>query len=180
MATASQRNSSADAVAQAARAALKTANGDVRTASVALEARVRRDRALRDALTDPLLATACYTAVAVQVRQARRSVWAAPAASRQEAAAAPQRRAPEDARRVAQLAAGTLAMFPLPGGKRLGEATREEIAAAASFYEAQSADMADKARWLRLIAQSVPHAKKVGDVLNERRLRELQTEARRG
>ena len=52
-------------------------------------------------------------------------------------------------------------------------------AEAAGFYEAQSADMAHKARWLRLVAQAVTGRKKAGAVLSEERLRELQDEARR-
>jgi len=37
--------------------------------------------------------------------------------------------------------------------------------------------MAAKARWLRLVLQSVPEGKTAGDVLTDERLRELQREA---
>lgn len=179
MAAAASKVTGRDAVAEAAREALDAARGDVRRAAVLFEARVRADRSLRDALTDPLIATACYTAVTAQVRRRRQSVWKAPAVPTRSPAPAPaQPRTSDGAFRVAQLAAGTLLMFPLPGGKRLGEATREEISEAACFYEAQSADMAHKARWLRLVAQSLPTSRRVGDVLTDARLRELQEAAR--
>lgn len=160
-----------DLVAEAARAALAEANGDVREATKKLEASVRGNRRLRDELTDPLISNACYTAVTAQCRVERRKVWSPPAeklvASRVTGA-----------HRVVQLATGTLLMFPLPGGKKLGEATREEIAEAAQFYETQATDMGVKARWLRLVAQSVPGNKTAADVLSDKRLRELQEAAR--
>jgi hypothetical protein len=37
--------------------------------------------------------------------------------------------------------------------------------------------MGAKARWLRLVAQSLPEGKKASDVLSDQRLRELQSEA---
>lgn len=158
-------------IAAAAKAALDAAGGDVREATRAMERKVRQDRILRDELTDPLIGTACYSAVAAQCRQDRRKVWAAP-----NETVASHRAA--GANRVVQLASGTLLMFPLPGGKKLGEATRDEIAEAARFYESQAGDMATKARWLRLVAQSVPGDSKASDVLTDKRLRELQEVAR--
>lgn len=160
-----------DPVAEAARAAYDSAKGDLKTAVASFEASVRGNRALRDALLEPLLADACYQAVARIIRTERQLVWKPPV----------EKLVPSkvtNAHRVVQLAAGTLLMFPLPGGKKLGEATREEITAGADFYAAQSEDMAVKAKWLRLVAQSVPGEKKAGDVLSEKRLRELQEAAR--
>lgn len=168
---ASAKPNEKDLVAEAARAALDAASGDVREATRAMETKVRQDRRLRDDLTDPLIANACYAAVTAQCRVERRKVWSPPAeklvASRVTGA-----------HRVVQLATGTLLMFPLPGGKKLGEATRDEIGIAASFYDAQATDMGTKARWLRLVAQSVPGDKTAADVLTDKRLRELQEAAR--
>lgn len=162
----------ANPITEAARAALTQANGDVQAATRLLEARVRRERKLRDALTDPLLAEACYSAVRLQCRATRRQIWT-------PSAAVAERTRREGAARVVQIATAALLAFPLPGGKKLGEATRAEIAEAASFYEAQSQDMGAKARWLRLVAQAVTGRKKAGTCLTEERLRELQDEARR-
>lgn len=168
---ASPKPTEKDLVAEAARRALSDADGDVRTATRMMEEAVRQSPQLRDELTEPLLSSACYAAVTAQCRVERRKVWSPPA----EKLVATR---VTGAHRVVQLATGTLLMFPLPGGKKLSEATREEIAEAATFYEAQAGDMAIKARWLRLVAQSVPGDKTAGDVLSDKRLRELQEAAR--
>lgn len=170
---AAARKQSAITISDVARKALDDANGNVDEAAKMFEVAVRQSMALRDQLTEPLIAEACRAAVRKEVREERRTVWVVPTAKPAQVDVKAQ------ADRVVQLAAGTLAMFPLPGGQRLGEATREEISTAAEFYGRQAADMGVKARWLRLIAQSVPDGRKVGDVLSDARLRELQMEASR-
>lgn len=159
-----------DPVAEAAKQALDAANGDVQIATKAFEHTIRNERDLRDALVDPLIATACYDAIRKICHTERRQVWKPPV----------EKLVPgkvTGSARVVQLAAGNLLMFPLPGGKKLGEATRQEISDAAGFYSQQAGDMSHKARWLQLIAQSVPSDKTVGEVLTDNRLRELQREA---
>lgn len=165
-----------DFVAEAARRALDDAGGDTREATRMLEEAVRQSRKLRDLLTEPLISGACYDAIRGQVRAGRRQTWNAPSAAAPAAVA----KAADTSSRVIHLATGTLLMFPLPGGKRLGEATRDEIGTAAAFYENQAGDMAHKARWLRLVSQHIQGEAKVSDVLTDQRLRELQQEAGRG
>lgn len=167
-----------DAVADAARTAMEAAKGDVAQAAAAMERAVRSDPKLRDALTDPLIAGACMDAVRRVVHEVRRTIWSGPSEP-VIVSKAPVVDVAEQSARVAQLAAGTLMMFPLPGGKRLAEATREDVSKAAGFYDSQSRDMGVKARWLFLIAQSVPAGKTVAEALTDKRLRELQTEAQR-
>lgn len=172
-----------DIVAEAAKRALDDASGDVREATAMLESAVRQSRQLRDHITEPLISGACYDAIRAQIHVRRRAIWndpkvVDPIASEAGANVVPLAKRGPDAERVVKLAAGTLLMFPLPGGKQLGEATRAEISAAADFYGGQAADMTTKARWLRLVAQSVPDGKRVADVLTDKRLRELQAEAR--
>lgn len=173
--TATARKADPDLVAEAARRALDDAKGDAREATRMLVEAVRQSRRLRDALLDPLISNACYDAVRAQIHIDRRNAWRQPAEK-----LVPSRSGVTGSYRVVQLAAGTLLMFPLPGGKKLGDATREDITAAASFYETQSADMAHKSRWLRLVSQHIEDGKTVGDVMTDKRLRELQEEARRG
>ncbi|MGF3026945.1 hypothetical protein ACQVP2_29525 [Methylobacterium aquaticum] len=166
----------AERIAEAARAAYEDAGGDMREAARRLEGNVRRSRALRDELTDPLISAACWDAIRQQCRSNRSRIWHTPvsvAPSRPQLPA--QTSAPKaDAARVIQLAAGNLMLFPLPGGRPLGQATRQEIAAAAEFYATQAADMGVKARWLALVAEAVPEGRQAGQVLNETRLRELR------
>lgn len=167
--TAETEQSPRDPVADAARAAFAKASGDVAAATRLMEQVVRANRALRDELTEPLIAGACYGAVRTQCRAVRRQIWSPP---RREIA----RTHADGARRILRHAE-TLLAFPLLGGRHLGEAQREEVAAAAEFYATQAGDMATKARWLQLIAQSLPKGRKVADVLTEERLRELREAA---
>lgn len=168
---AATRKAEVDIVAEAARRALDDANGDTVRAARMLETAVRAQSPLREALTEHLIGSACWAAIQTQTRVQRRAIWIAPRTE-----GTPRATSVDD--RVVHLASGTLLMFPLPGGKRLADAKREEIAAAAEFYGRQASDMGAKARWLRLIAQSLPDGKVVGEVLTDERLRELQDEAR--
>lgn len=156
-----------DTAYAAARQALERASGNQAKAIGIMANRVRKDRVLRDAVFEPLIEYACGQAINHALRQQRSGVWNAPAA----------KPGMSDGDRVRLLAAGTLAMFVLPGGQRLGEATRSQVADAAEFYGKQAEDMGHKSRWLRLVAQSVPDDKTVGDVLTDERLSALKDEA---
>jgi hypothetical protein len=160
-----------DSVSACARLALAEASGDVGKATIILLERVRKDKALRHELLEPLVEYACHQAVSRELRSNRANVWSPPSARTLERMS--------HADRVTALAAGTLLMFPLPGGKRLGEAVRDEISQAAVFYDRLATDTSHKARWLRLVAQSIPSGKTVRDTLTDDRLRELQKEVAR-
>lgn len=164
-------------IEEVARRAFADASGDVDEAVGMFERAIRQSQRLRDALTEPLITSACREAINALVRKNRHSAWTG-AEPRAPVRSAPPT-AEAQASRVVQLASGTLLMFPLPGGKRLSEATREDVTEAATFYGRQAADMGVKARWLRLIAQSLPADKTVGEAITDKRLRELQTEAQR-
>lgn len=68
--------------------------------------------------------------------------------------------------------------IPLAGGKRLRDSTREGVLEQVDRYEKQAGDMSHKARWLRLIAQSLPAGKLVGEVVSEERAVELFEQTR--
>lgn len=158
-----------DPVAEAARDAFARADGDVATATRIMEQAVRSNRTLRDEITEPLLAGACYAAVRSQCRAARGRVWRT---SRRELA----RQRTEGARRLMNRAE-TLLSFPLLGGRLLRDAKQPEIRAAAEFFTRQAGDMAEKGRFLRLVAERIPPARAVGEVLTEAQLRDLREEA---
>ena len=164
-----------DIVAQAAARALDDANGDLQDATERMRTAVEGSDELREAITRPLLREACYNAVREQMRGERRSIWADARLTPKPAPVDTKRQAS----RVVQLAQGTLLMFPLPGGVRLKDATGRQIAEAADFYARQARDMDTKARWLRLVAQSVPDSAVAGDVMTDARLAELREEADR-
>jgi hypothetical protein len=158
-------------IAEAARRAVQEGGGDPRSATDILEAAVRKDQRLRDAIMAPLVRQACYTVVGAEIRRTRSTVWNSTPKERVE------RLGQSQTQRVIQLAAGTLLMFPLPGGVKLGEATRVQLTEAAAFYGRQASDMSAKARWLRLVADRVPEGKTAGQVLDDEQLRQLQAEA---
>jgi hypothetical protein len=79
---------------------------------------------------------------------------------------------------LAEAISSCLLDMPLAGGKKLRDAGRAEIMAQIERYEKQAGSMSHKARWLRLILQSVPDGKRVGKVITEQRALELFEEAR--
>jgi hypothetical protein len=83
---------------------------------------------------------------------------------------------------VVALAAGISAALldmPLTGGAKLRLATRELVMEEADRAETIGRRQFHKAKWLRLIAQSVPNGKSVGDVLDDKRAQELWDEAKK-
>jgi len=173
MSLAAEKQTKETKIGERARLALQNANGDVHAAARILEKQVRSSRALRDELTEPLIASACLSAVSLQHRAARSRIW-----NGGRAPATAETQTTDHANRVRLLAFGTLMMFPLADGTSLGDATRAQVQSCAEMYRTKADDMDVKARWLGLVAQSVPAGKLVKDVLSEARLRELQTEAR--
>lgn len=152
-------------------AALAQASDDLRVATDLLAERAMADKKfLREHFAE-VVRRACYDAVAACIRQERRVVWAMPQPTTE------QRRA-----QVTAMAAGTvytLHDFPLPGGKRLGDATREDVVKASEFFGTQARDMAWKSRWLNHVAQSLPPDRRVADVLSAERLEELRHEVQK-
>jgi hypothetical protein len=115
------------------------AAADQQDATDRLLERVRADAALRSELLTPWETTAA-AAIVVSVQAAqRRTIWVRPSAP--------------DARVSAlRTAAATMLMdFPLPGGKRVRDATAADLAAGVAFYAGRAADMGAKARWLAAV-----------------------------
>lgn len=83
--------------------------------------------------------------------------------------------------RVVALAEGMLPCLldlPLAGGLKLRDATRNDLIDQIHRYETQAGDMMHKARWLGLVLQSVPEGKRVGQILEEKRVKELFEETK--
>lgn len=146
---------------------LKRADGMAVDAAPRIADIVRGDAALFRVVADPLIDAACYEMAAQQVRQTRKVVWTPP-----RTVSADDQRA-----RVVRLSDSNLLNFPLPGGLRLGAASRDELREAAGFYARQASDMAWKSRWLDLVQKRVPKTKCVADVLTDADLRDLQEKA---
>lgn len=153
-------------VSDIAEAAVELANGEVVKAASLMEEEIRNDPVKYQLLMDPLVASACYQAVArVQISK-RAHVWTAPNYD-----------AGGKGSRVRTLATGNMLMlFPLPGGKSLADANKAEVSEAATFYTKQADDMHIKAKWLTRIAEKLKDSDIVSKVFNEQKLRALQTE----
>lgn len=67
--------------------------------------------------------------------------------------------------------------YPLPRGKRLGDASTDDLAQASGYYWGVSNSNAHKARWLDAIAARMGNAHRVEDALTEADLQALQIEA---
>lgn len=76
--------------------------------------------------------------------------------------------------RLTNAIANSLLDFPLPGGKRLGDATPQEVRAGAAMYRMQADDMAWKARWLEKVADAAGRKRTISAALSESDLRKLQ------
>lgn len=165
--------SSRQIVRRAADQALSEASGEVLRAKAIMSEMARTTQALRDALVEPWIDQAAYEAVREVSRDRRGVIWDS------------QRRATpaslvSDADKIVLLAnsnAQALMDFPLPGGKRLGDAIAEEVRTAAGFYYRQAGNMMAKGRWLAKIAVSVPDGKRVSEALDEAKLKDIQIDA---
>ena len=79
--------------------------------------------------------------------------------------------------RLRQVIAVTLFDFPLPGGKRLGDANAVEIREGAKAYGDTADDAALKARWLGMVAVRVGRKNKAENALTLDQLQTLYVEA---
>lgn len=69
--------------------------------------------------------------------------------------------------RLRSVITATLLDFPLPGGKRLGDANSNEVREGAQFYLRSASDASHKYRWLMAVAERVGRANSVQTKLNE-------------
>lgn len=153
-------------------AAVDSCNGDLLQAAQLLERQAHNDAELSQAVTAPFLTRACWDLIRQYARTERRYIWQAPHADPQGQKGA----------RVTHLAASnalTLLNMPLPitGLPRLGEALREQVEEAAIYYSTHAKDAIIKAKFLALIAQTLPKGKRVAEKFNEAQLVKLREKA---
>lgn len=80
--------------------------------------------------------------------------------------------------RLRGVIARSLFDFPLPGGKRLGDANAADIRAGAEAYDRSANDAAHKARWLSRVAERVGRKNRAENALTLQQLEELFEESR--
>lgn len=151
---------------KAAREAFTKAGGDIVEAQAELVKMVNSDADLYKEVLDPWLSRACYDIIRKICRDDRRRIWNAP-----------HLQVVDTSKGMSRASNTNLMDFPLPGGLRLGQATRDEVTKAASFYETQARNMTHKSTWLGLIGQGLKANDTVEKRYTEERLLELQQEA---
>lgn len=144
-----------------AREFLVDAGGLTSVAIERLQRLIQEDEVLRVSIAaDAIMAFAAMN-VQKEMRADRAAIWAN--ASKPGDTTKPKTS-------IAALANGlrdSLMNFPLSGGIRLKDATREQVEDQARLYAAASRDMGLKARWLTAIAQRVQPGQRVAEVLSE-------------
>ena len=159
-------------IGEYARLALQRTQQNAQAATKLLESWVHDDPNLKDALTEPLIRDACYDAIRAVFRVDRKRIWTTVDHSTDSPGSS--------SKRVEHLASSNLMMFPLPGGKRLKDANREDLLFASEFYMKQGHDMLTKARWLTLVSQHMTGKKRVSDVMDEKKLIDLKDKSVEG
>jgi hypothetical protein len=158
---------------QHAHQAYVRARGNMKRAVELLERMIRADDKLYKEVLDPLLHEACVRLIHAANAKQRMTAWTSV-----EIPTERDGRSAIDALASGTIRALNLMDFPLPGGKPLGDANRQEVIAGARFYAKQANDMAQKAAWLRLVADRMTGRKLVKNCLSVEELLELQEESK--
>lgn len=144
-----------------AREFLDDAGGITSVAIERLQQLIREDEALRIAIAADAVMAFAAQHIEKKMREDRAAIWTR---------AAQKGEVTKPKTSVAALANGireSILNFPLAGGIRLRDATREQVEEQAQRYAAASRDMGHKARWLSAIAQRVEPGQTVGECLSE-------------
>jgi hypothetical protein len=159
-----QADAAAPVVADYTRAAWERREGDVPGAADDLYKTLSRDRVVLTALLPRILRSWCKEQILHRMSELRASVTAIDTA--------------ESSARLRAVVAMTLFDFPLPGGKRLGDANRDEIAEAADQYARQAQTISHRARWLTVVAEKVGRHNRADAALTLAALEQLLEETR--
>lgn len=147
--------------------ALQECNGDRVAALQLLRGWINNDRQLYDHLIEPMIDDACAEAlrkVDKNNRSALRAIVRTPNPDRGAAG-------------IIALVAQTLHEFPLPGGKRLGDATPADVLDAVCYYREREGFMRREARWYELIHEAMQGGSCVEKVLSHDALARLRKRA---
>lgn len=155
-----------ETLASVAREYLHDAGGDTAAASARLIKRIEKDAEFRTSVVAEAIADAAEIAVGTAMRHHRSAVW--------------NGIVPKAKTSVVALANGitnALLDFPLKGGVRLRDATREQVLEQSHLYRTSAADMSAKHRFLAAVAKRVAPGKTVGDSLTEEQVRAMHERA---
>ena len=149
-------------------------NEDAYDAAVLLEKAVRKTKALRDTLTEPLISAAVMGEIRAICRMNRKRVWETP-----------DHRVEDDSQGVQALAEDKFDdlkeswTLPIAGLPKLGEATRDQLVHARAYYGGQKTAAGWRERWLGAILRENNADIPAEDITVER-LRELEAKTETG
>jgi hypothetical protein len=155
--------------------ALAMTQGDRGQASDYLVERLRNDPMIGSQIIDRALRIAANQAVAQVLAYRRSRILSTHAQDRQGTEDRALVRQQND--RVVILASSRLSEFPLPSGKRLSDATRDDLEAAAQTMQRGVIAVAQRANWLLSIARRMPDDAVVSDIFTEADLEQTAIEA---
>ena len=127
-----------------------------------LKAIAQADQAVMDELMQPHLDAAIARAIGDAKRAERRVIWTRPAGPDVIVA------------RLAKEAASTLYDMRLPSGQRLGDAFRDDVAAAQAVYQVNADMNRQKADFLGRVLSLVDEGKRVRDCVSLEQLEEFR------
>lgn len=159
--------------------ALEECDGDRDQAVAVLWRWLEGDAALYERLIRPMVEDALYSAVRAvdkSTRTALRSIAAEPL----RLPVGPALRPPNPDRGIAGIVASverTMHDYPLPGGKRLGDATADDLLGAARHYRTQERANAREARFYELVHEAMQGGSRVSKVLPDASLKRLRRQA---
>ena len=172
--------SSTQTLGDLARQALAFTKGNTEKAVKRILRLLKNDEKLLESVIEAAVNDAVYHRVQSSIRHQRSVIERD--IDRQNAAATIDRgRDKQRAELSGSIIASCLLDMPLAGGIKLRDAGHAEVMAQIERYEQLAGNMSHKARWLRLIAQSVPTwppGKRVGSLITEKRALELFEETR--
>lgn len=153
-----------------ARDCLRACKGNIVSAAAEMLGRLRDDETLMLACMEELIAEAARVEIEAAHRHTRAAILSG---------IGKPPRVDGDVKLNAIAATFSLFDYPLAGGLKLGDATRDEIEAQATIHRAAAIDHGHKARWFQAIAAECPAGKPVRAAINAARLEKLFEQARK-
>ena len=155
-----------------ARTALEQADGSMVKACDVLIARAKQDPKLYEVFVpDSILHDQIWLALRHVLHEERESVW-------HEQAEEPAPPVQNGARVHLLARSNALSLLrmrlPLRHLPMLGDATKEQLGEAVTFYLQRAKDMSAKGQFLSLVEKKLPHGVRVREKFSEQKLREMQ------
>jgi hypothetical protein len=153
---------------------LSATYGTTKDAAEELIRMAEQDHVLHAELTSTALRDAAFTLIRRINSNDRNRVW-------QEAKDAPLAQPPVTIESWGQAVGQSLLdHYHVKNGKRLGDATRDEVAETVQHLEDRASNMLDKSAWLRLVLAGLKGTEKVRQQFTEDKLHALQAQALAG